>query len=376
MKLKQLTLKNYRNYSDLELTFGDGLTILSGNNAQGKTNLLEAIFLLSMASSHRTNNDRELIKWEEEYAVVSGLVTTSNHSFPLEVIINPKGKIAKFNYIEQAKLSQFIGKLNVILFAPEDMQLVKGGPSVRRRFIDAELGQAKPIYLQELVKYNKVLKQRNRYLREIRQKQRKLDKVYLEVMTEQLIKSAAFIVYERLDFINDLEVIAKEIHKKLSRAKEDLTLVYKSSSSKLEYQNDRKKLEESFAQIFDENQDREVEQGVTLFGPQRDDLLFYINGKLVQDFGSQGQQRTVVLSLKLAEIELLYKLTSEYPVLLLDDVLSELDNQRQHLLLEIIEGKVQTFITTATSNHLDFTQLNNASLYLINNGQVIKGDEW
>lgn len=374
MKLDTLKLVHYRNYTDLTLHFDDGLTILTGENAQGKTNLLEAIFLLSVGRSHRTAHDKELIQWGQDYSRIYGEVSTKLYHFPLELGLNRQGKIAKFNHIEQSKLSHFIGKLNVILFAPEDMQLIKQGPSIRRKFIDSELGQANSVYLQYLLDYQKSLKQRNHYLKEFGAN-KSFDPIYFDILTDQLIELAIHIIKIRCDFISQLENIAQPLHFKLSNQRDELTLKYKSSHSQLDYNNDYSQLTDQFKQLFKQNLEREKERGITLYGPQRDDLIIDLNGRQAQDFASQGQQRTIILSLKLAEIEWMYQLTGEYPVLLLDDVLSELDDMRQHILINSIENRVQTFLTTASIEGINLAKLNKTTIYHIKAGQVIKGDE-
>ncbi len=370
MKIKRIQLTNFRNYEALNLSFNDGLTILTGENAQGKTNLLEAIFLLAMAKSHRTNNDKELIQWEEDSAKIIGDIETKNFTFPLEIQISNKGKKVRVNYIDQAKLSSFIGKFNVVLFSPEDLQIIKGSPSLRRKFLDAELAQSHPIYLQDLLDYNQILKQRNKYLKEYGYKEN-FDELYFEVMTDQLINKAVNIIQYRISFVEKLNAYAKEIHYDLSNQRDELKLEYISSSSKLDYK-DIDTLTRQFKELFDNSFTREKDQGVTVYGPHRDDLAFLLNDKLAANFGSQGQQRTIVLSVKLAEIELLNDLLGEYPVLLLDDVLSELDDQRQQLLMRRIEGKIQTFITSATIEGLELNQLKNLDLYYVEAGQVVE----
>ena len=372
MRIKQLVLNNFRNYQELSLTFGNGLTIITGENAQGKTNLLEAIFLLSLAKSHRTNHDQELILWEEDLASLEALIETKHYEFPLELILNKKGKIAKLNHIEQNKLSQFIGKFNVILFAPEDLQLIKGSPSQRRKFIDSELGQSHPVYLQELLNYQRILKQRNIYLKKNGRSQQ-FDAMYFDILTEQLVEKASLLVQYRLTFIEALEKIAQPIHEALSNQREQLTITYESSSSKLDY-SDRDTISSQLLELFKQALTREKEQGITVYGPHRDDISFYLNGKKAQFFGSQGQQRTIVLSIKLAELELFNNITGEYPVLLLDDVLSELDDQRQMILMSHIENKVQTFLTTASIEGIKLHELKNADILYVEKGQISRGE--
>lgn len=370
MKLKSIHLSHYRNYSNLQLELNDGLTILVGNNAQGKTNLLEAIFLLSVTKSHRTNHDQELIQWGQDFALVEGQVQTENYSYPLSLQISSKGKQAKFNYIDQAKLSSFIGKLNVILFAPEDLQIIKGAPGLRRKFIDTELGQSHPVYLQELLTYHRLLKQRNRYLKDYG-RSTKFDDLYFEVLSQQFLEQAVKVIGYRTKFVQDLARLAQEIQEELSGQKDQLTISYDASHSRLNYQ-EIDQLAQAFTDLFAANQQREKDQGVTLYGPHRDDLSFYLDGKPAQFFGSQGQQRTIVLSLKLAEIELIKELKGHYPVLLLDDVLSELDAHRQTVLMTRIANQVQTVLTTASLDGLNLDHLAHLSIYQVDQGHLEK----
>lgn len=373
MNIKQLSLHHYRNYHDLSLTFESGLTILTGENAQGKTNLLEAIFLLSLAKSHRTSHDQEMIQWQQEAARVEALIQTAHYTFPLELQLNKKGKIAKFNHLEQAKLSFFIGKLNTILFAPEDLQLIKGSPSLRRRFMDSELGQSHPIYLNVLMEYQRLLKQRNSYLKQFG-RSFQFDTLYFDILTEQLVEKAVSLIEHRLTFVESLQKIANPIHQDLSNQRDDLSIHYISSTSKVDYAQSSS-IQSALLEQYHVIQLREKEQGTTLIGPHRDDLMFELNGKKAQFFGSQGQQRTIVLSLKLAEIDLMHQLSGEYPVLLLDDVLSELDDARQHILMNHIENKVQTFLTTATIKGLKLHQLNQADILHVKQGTISRGEE-
>lgn len=373
MKIKEIELINYRNYRHAKLEFNDGLIILTGENAQGKTNLLEAIFLLSLAKSHRTNRDQEMVFWDEEHAIVKAIVENKSYEFPLEIILNKKGKIAKINHIEQARLSQFVGQLNVILFAPEDMQLIKGSPSLRRRFLDVEIGQSQPVYLNELQQYNRILKQRNQYLKQFGYS-KQFDELFFDVLTTQLIEKATKIIQYRAQFIQQLEKLAFPIHYQLSNERDQLSLKYQASSSKLDYDS-LSTLSQQLTTLFKQSLKREKETGVTAYGPHRDDLIFYINNQPAQFFGSQGQQRTIVLSIKLAEIEVFNQIRGEYPILLLDDVLSELDDQRQLLLMQQIEGKVQTFLTTATIHGLKIHQLEDPQIFYIKKGSVSINNE-
>lgn len=369
MFINQLQVRNFRNYRKLDIAFDNKVNVIIGENAQGKTNLLEAIYLLAFTKSYRTSHDRELIRWNEEFAKIAGrLVKKQDRVVPLELIFHRTGKKAKLNHLEQQRLSEYIGAMNVVMFAPEDLALVKGSPQVRRRFIDMELGQIEPLYLYHLGQYQKLLKQRNHMLKQL-QFDKGADITFLHILTEQLVKHAAIILKKRFEFLKLLRKWAHPIHYDISRELEDLKIVYDSSVDVLE-EDDEEKLEQKYAEAFKRNEENELRRGSTLIGPHRDDLSFYINDKDVRLYGSQGQQRTTALSLKLAEIDLIYEQVGEYPILLLDDVLSELDDFRQSHLLSTIQGKVQTFVSTTNIDGIHHETLDQASIYHVDNGTV------
>lgn len=366
MELRQLQLENFRNYTRLDLNFPKSLNIFLGENAQGKTNILEAIYVLAMSKSHRTHNEKELILFNQEFARITGLVQKKNSQLPLEIILSKKGRKTKVNHLEQKKLSDYIGYLNVILFAPEDLSLVKGSPAVRRRFLDMELGQISPLYLYELVRYNKLLKQRNAYLKLMAEK--KGDELFLDVLTEEFVKSGVKVILQRINFIKKLEKWAQALHQKITHQKEVLTLRYKNSFSYEAFTKEA--LEKDFLAELTRKRAQELFRKTTLVGPHRDDLLFFINEMDLQSFGSQGQQRSAALSVKLAEIDLIGEEVGEYPILLLDDVMSELDDSRQLHLLEAIEGKVQTFLTTTTLAHLEKSLTVEPDIFYVKKGKI------
>ncbi|MEN1966525.1 DNA replication/repair protein RecF [Lentibacillus sp. N15] len=368
MHIQQLTLKNYRNYEQLNIAFDDKVNLIIGENAQGKTNLMEAIYVLAFTKSHRTSREKELIHWGQEYAKIEGRITKRNQSLPLEMVISSKGKKAKLNHIEQKRLSDYIGAFNVVMFAPEDLTLVKGVPQIRRRFIDMELGQIQPRYVYHLGQYQKVLRQRNHLLKQM-QRQPGVNKTMLTVLTEQLIEHAATLLERRFGFLDLLRKWAGPIHQGISRGLENLEIQYSPTIEVSETAN-REKIETIYLEKFQSIQEKEIERGTTLIGPHRDDLLFFVNNKDVQTFGSQGQQRTTALSLKLAEIELICNEVREYPVLLLDDVLSELDDYRQSHLLNTIQGKVQTFVSTTNIEGIKPNTMKEAELFHVKDGAV------
>ena len=370
MKLTNLQLQNFRNYESVQLEFTDGVHVFIGENAQGKTNLMESIYALAMTKSHRTTNDKELIGWNKEFATIKGAVEKTTTKTNLELQFSKKGKIAKVNYLEQKRLSSYLGNLNVILFAPENLTLVKGSPQNRRKFVDMELGQMSSLYLYDLVEYNRVLKQRNTYLKQLAIKKKQPDE-YLEVLSEMLSELASKIVFHRLDFMKQLEALAIPIHDQLSLGREKFSVSYQATIP-LEDGLTPSQMKEIYIDQFKKNQTREADQATTLIGPHRDDLIFYLNEIPVQTYGSQGQQRSTVLSLKLAEIELMKLSTGEYPLLLLDDVLSELDDDRQTHLIKAIENKVQTFITTTSLDGIKQQFINEPVVIPIEKGTILK----
>ncbi|GFH42767.1 DNA replication and repair protein RecF [Lactococcus hodotermopsidis] len=337
MIISELHLKNFRNYTDLSLNFHPNLNIFVGQNAQGKTNVAESIYFLALTRSHRTHADRELIAWDSKEMTVAGTIIKKNTTVPLEILLNTKGRIVKANHLKEKRLADYIGNLNVIMFAPEDLAIIKGAPSVRRRFIDMEIGQIRPVYLYDLMRYHKTLKERNAYLKFDKTK---LDANFLDVLDEQLVEYGEKVISHRQGFIDNLTKISTDLHDKLSQGKEKLDIIYACN------------VKQDFAAELKSARQKDLFRMQTSVGPHRDDLQFLLNNIDVSNFGSQGQQRTTALSVKLAEIDLIFQETGDYPVLLLDDVMSELDNQRQLDLLSLVIGKTQTFITTTTLDHL------------------------
>ncbi|MEJ6399982.1 DNA replication/repair protein RecF [Nicoliella lavandulae] len=368
MKIAKLELDHFRNYTHVETEFSDGVNVLLGDNAQGKTNLLESIYVLALTKSHRTNNNADLIQWKQSNAQLKALITKQNGHLNLELDLGKKGKRAKVNHIEQAKLSSYVGQLNVILFAPEDLSIVKGSPQVRRRFMDIEFGQMSNLYLYNTSQYQRILRQRNKYLKLLQIKKAN-DLVYLDVLSDQLSAYGAQIIYQRLQLLQKLEQWSSQIHATISQNKEQLTFKYVTTLKQKQLQS----VDDIYAglkQAFQDERDREIRMGTTVLGPHRDDLKFKINHNDVQTFGSQGQQRTTALSVKLAEIDLMKSETGEYPVLLLDDVLSELDDARQTHLLKAIQDKVQTFLTTTSLSGIAKDLIHDPKVFNITNGDL------
>lgn len=370
MILSDFQLHNFRNYAKAAVTFSPGVNVLIGHNAQGKTNLLEAIYVLALTKSYRTSNDRDLIRWNEQTGRVNGTVIKRVGKVPLSLAFTTKGKRAKVNHLEQERLSSYVGQLNVVLFAPEDLNLVKGAPSLRRRFMDQEFGQMSSKYLANAGRYRRYLRQRNRYLKQLKYGQQH-DLVLLDVLSDQLAASGAEVMVARKRLLDRLLVWAQQLHHQIAVEESELSFEYHSTPT-VSRNSTVKEIYQQLRQQYSQNQQREIDQGTTLAGPHRDDLRFLIDGKNVQTFGSQGQQRTTALSVKLAEIDLMKEITGEYPLLLLDDVLSELDATRQTHLLAAIQDKVQTFLTTTSLNDVAKHLINPPTVFQIDQGTLTK----
>ena len=369
MYLKHFIAQNYRNLQQFEVDFDPNVNIFIGQNAQGKTNLLEAIYFLALTRSHRTSNDKELIAFGKDYANVSGHIYKSQVDLSLRVLITTKGKKVWVNRVEQAKLSKYVGQLNAILFSPEDLDLIKGAPNLRRRFMDQEFGQISAEYLYFAGKYKQVLQQKNNYLKQLA-KGEAHDTMFLEVLSDQLAGVAAEVIVRRFQFLNYLDQYARDAYAHISTSAEKLEVIYRPSVKEISVKDSVEEVYHKVLNNFQNNQKLEILKGTTLSGPHRDDVDFELDGKNAHLYGSQGQQRTIALSIKLAEIQLVHQLTDEYPLLLLDDVMSELDHNRQSALLNYIHGKTQTFITTTDLEGISWEIIKKPKIYRIKSGQI------
>lgn len=332
MIIKSIELCNFRNYQNLDIRFDEGTNILFGDNAQGKTNILEAAYLSGTTRSHRGSRDKEMILFGEEEAHIRTTVFRKDKDFRIDMHLRKgRSKGVAVNQIPIRKASELFGILNIVFFSPEDLNIIKNGPSERRQFMDRELCQLDRIYLSDLAHYKKTLEQRNHLLKDLSYKPELFDT--LPMWDEQLVTYGRRIISRRKSFVEELVTIISEIHARISGGKEKLVLQYEKNVEEEDYEQQLK------AAL---PRDRKLSQ--TTVGPHRDDLLFAIDTVDIRRFGSQGQQRTSALSLKLSEIDLVKKVISDTPVLLLDDVLSELDSSRQNYLLDSI-GDIQTIIT-------------------------------
>lgn len=339
MYIESVTLKNFRNYEDKTIDFKDGLNIVIGKNASGKTNLLESVYCSGIGKSPRTNKAREMIRWGSDSAYIKVILKKQYSRHIVEYFIDSADKkIIKIDSIPLVKQSEILGMLNIVFFSPDEMKLIKESPQERRRFADISLSQQNKKYLFSLSKYNNILAQRNKLLKESRDIKALPEMLY--GWDVQLAEYGAYIVAKRYEFVEKIQVFAKKIHFEITDSKEDLELEYESNVERDELD----KMKESFFQKLRANLEKDMNLLYTSFGSHRDDIAIKINGIDVRKYGSQGQQRTVALSLKLAEIYLFESEVGEKPVLLLDDVLSELDASRRQKLMELSSG-LQTIIT-------------------------------
>lgn len=344
MFLRHISLRNFRNHAETKLAFTGNINILTGGNGEGKTNILEAVFYLTSGRSHRTARDAELLRWGEEDFAVKAEVEQRIGKSLIEIYYSSSrnAKRIKVGGVEQKKLSDLIGKVNAVIFAPEDLYLIKGGPAERRRFLDFAASQANPQYFFYLQKYHQVLQQRNRLLKIIAAGKSKTDA--LEVWDEQLIEYGRQVTARRLRIIDVLQEILQPVHARLTDDVESVRIAY------LPTVNTGTQFADNMRSKLKAARRDELNRGYTLFGPHRDDFTLTINNINARIYASQGQQRTAVLSLKLAEVEFIRLEKKEYPILLLDDVMSELDDRRRAFLLQYVQDRLQTLITSTNLN--------------------------
>lgn len=358
MRVTELKLYQYRNYKQLKVEPDKGLCVLTGLNAAGKTNILEAVFLCALGRSHRTSHDNELIMQGRDESLIELRLDTrlGERSIRIELKQRERKRVYLDGQLLQ-KSGELMGALNVVLFSPEDLSLVKDGPSERRRFLDMELSQLQPSYYYTLQQYNAALKQRNILLKE----PEVLQNSTLEMWDAQLSRLGASITRSRAAFVEELSKIARSIHAQMSSSKEELAASYQPSLPAADAQ--------AMADLLLDNLERDIYRGNTSVGPHKDDILLMLDGTDVRTYGSQGQQRTAALSLKLSEIDILKRVRNETPVLLLDDVFSELDAQRQTMLLRVVEG-CQSIVTCTHLEELTKAGVGQMQVYSVKNGKI------
>ena len=359
MYIKEIALKDFRNYKELHASFHSRVNIFLGKNAQGKTNLLEGIYLNAMARSFKTSRDKDLIRFGEEFCRIHTISEAYDEELETEILVTKAGKKSiKIDGVKASKTSQLLERIYIVIFSPEDLKIVKDEPEKRRRFIDRELCQIKPGYYSDLSNYKKVLRQRNTYLKET-----DIEPSVLDIWDFELAKYGSKVILKRKEFIDKINTISSRIHEGISGGKEKLELKYEPN---IDFTGNTEK---DYYDLLVSERNDDIRNRTTGRGPHKDDLKISGNGADLRKFGSQGQQRTAALSLKLSEIRLIEEETGEKPVLLLDDVLSELDNERQTYLINSL-GENQMFITTADLSGKVARSLPEGKVFKISSGNV------
>lgn len=362
MYIKKIKLNDFRNYGSLEIELSDKVNFILGQNAQGKTNLIESAYIISVGKSFRTSRDSDMVRFGKDFSTVYAEILKDNTEGSVEIIIDKSGKKSvKIDGVKIKKASQLLKNIYIVIFSPEDLKIVKDEPEKRRKFIDKELCQIKPSYYANFSNYKKVLMQRNAYLKEDN-----IEPSALDIWDIQLSKYGALVMKERNEFILKLDVISSEIHGKITGGSEKLKLKY---SPNTEFKDDPLILENYLYDLIKKSRDTDLRQRTTTRGPHKDDLEFFIDGVNARYFGSQGQQRTCALALKLAEINIIEEETGEKPILLLDDVMSELDFKRQEFLVKSLQDIQMLITTTEIPDNLS-ENLTIGKTFIIKSGEV------
>lgn len=371
MIIKSIKIKNFRNYTDLNISFSPNINIIYGDNGQGKTNLLESIYVLGITKSHKLLIDNYLINNEAKFARVSGIIQDELLSTKLEVILEQKRKQLKVDDNIIQKASDYISKMNIIIFYPEDLELIKGSPNLRRRYLNVQLSQIHKNYLNVLNDYNKLLKQRNELLKNF-SKTKKIDENYFDIITDSLIDRGSRIYRYRDNYIKNINKNINEIYESIMKIP-NFNIIYKPIFNIKNFEIDN--LTREFKEQVIKSKESELKIGMTLVGPHRDEFDFMIDDLNLKTYGSQGQQRAAVLSLKLSEIPIFKSYKNTYPILLLDDVFSELDDSKKNNLLKYITNNIQTFITTTDLKSISQEVLEQANIIKIEKGQNVLKEE-
>jgi DNA replication and repair protein RecF len=373
MFLQKLELNNFRNYKKFNLDFREKKTLFIGQNAHGKTNILEAIYYLSILKSKRAQKESELVFWEQDFSRIKADVLKNDIDIELEVLINsPNKKIIKLNSIKKTKSKDFLGNLVAVNFCVDDLMLLRGAPVDRRSWIDDCISIIYPNFQERLQKFNKIKSHRNNLLKTLKMQNNLEDS--LSVWDEQLVISGSNIIYLRLKYLNEIKETVKEKYNIIA-PEEELSLQYNSTvlGEVIDFAKfSIDEIAENFKQKMEENRQEELIRAKTLTGPHRDDVEFFINQKNAVNFASQGQQRTIVLSLKLAEIDIIKQKINDTPILLLDDVLAELDKTRQNFLLKSIDKDIQTIITSTDTGGFEKEFLDDVKIYHVKKGEIFE----
>lgn len=367
MNLTKINLVNFRNYSKINISLGPKINIFIGDNAQGKTNILESIVVLALTKSHRAITNPDIIQFNKKKSIIKGTVKRNRIISNLEIELGDGYKKISVNGTEIKKLSDYISNLNIILFSPDDLELIKGSPSIRRNMLNIQLSQISNTYLNVYNEYNKILKTRNEYLK-ILFNNSIADKKYLDIITEKLISAAILIYKKRQEYLEIINARINYYYKSISGT-DGLEVQY-VPNIKLDSFEDSE-IEQELRKVFNKNYLKELNYGMTMYGPHRDDFSFYFKNNDLKVFGSQGQQKLAVLALKLSEISIFKDFSGNDPVLLLDDVFGELDIKKKNKLLKLIVNEdIQSIITTTDIKNINKKYLTDACIYEVNSGKV------
>lgn len=359
MEISSLKLLNFRNYDSLEVKFSNKTNIIYGQNGMGKTNLIEAIYILGLTKTFRLGNEDIVIKKGKNIAKIEGLVK-DNILNNYKIVISEAGKRIKIDNNKITKVSDYITKINIILFNPDDLKIIKDTPMTRRKLLNIEISMINNTYLIYLTNYNKILKQRNSYLKALNKKNI-TQSTYLDILTNELIELGLKISDIRKDFINNLNPYIKDIYYKITK-KGELKINYKSEF--------KDKTKEQLENMYNKNISREIFLGKTLFGPHHDDIEFIVDNETVKEYSSVGEQKNSVIAFKLAEIKHIEEKLNKKPILILDDLFSELDNEKINNILNLIDKDMQTFITTTEIDNVDKHLLNDSKIFKVINGKI------
>ena len=368
MILRKIKLVNFRNYKNFNISFQKNINIIIGDNAQGKTNILESIYTLALTKSYRTTNDSNLIRLNQEKFIIIGETKDEKVFKKLSLELYKGNKVAKINDNTINKISDYIGNLYVILSSPDDLQMIKGSPSERRNFLNIEISQLSSNYIKKYNEFNKILKMRNDYLK-LLYTNSLCDYNYLDILTDNLINREVEIYIERNNFINRINEYITNIYKNITGIK-DLKIVYETNVEFNNFEFDE--IKNVLKEKYKKNQQREIAMGMTLYGPHRDDFTFTIEGNDIKIYGSQGQQKLAFIALKFSEIPIFEEKTGTKPIILLDDIFSELDKTKKNKLIQYIDNDYQVIITSNDTKDISKKILKDANIFKIQDGKIIE----
>ena len=369
MKITELNLSNFRNYENINLKFSDNINIFIGNNGEGKTNILESIYVLALTKSHRAYLDKNLILDGQVYTKIKANINKNNKNYKFELLLNQKGKKVLINNMAYKRISDYLSNLTVIMFSPDDLDLIKGSPSERRKFLNIEIAQLDNKYMYYLNDYNNLIKNRNEYLKNISLE--KYNKEYLNILNNQIIEKAIHIYRYRFNFINNLENKLEALYQK--EFKSNIKIKYITNLNINNF--DEEKIKKELLNKLEKNLKKEIILGSTQYGPHKDDFDIYLNDYNIKEYGSQGQQRLSILCIKICELEIFKERTGYYPILLLDDVFSELDIKSRNKILNFINKDVQIFISSTDIKNISTKYLKKCKIFKIKNGYIFEKEK-